>query len=275
MGELVDAGRSSKWDAVAKEYEARVEPFTRLFVHDMLSRLDVGNNHSLLDVGCGTGALALIAAEKYNVTACDNSEAMVQRLKQRIAPPIGSIDSFVSDGQNLPVNLSNKFDYVASCFAVIFFPNPVLGLGEMLRCLKPRTGRVVISAWGDSAETPAFQVIPDAIQELLPELAKQSKPNRVVGSPETLRNLLTQAGFVDVEVVGPVARLLCVDSGDAYFNRFALTSPPLHNMLSELSFEQHRSLKRRIVELARDRSLANDGSIRLSSSAYVAYGRRP
>mmetsp|Transcript_15975 Transcript_15975/g.24183 ORF Transcript_15975/g.24183 Transcript_15975/m.24183 type:complete len:270 (-) Transcript_15975:666-1475(-) len=267
---MSDNGEKLSWDVFANEYEKRVEPFTmkfakemmRPFVHDNSSssstafdNCDRKNKQScrLLDVGCGTGAVSLLAVSLgfRQVTATDVSLTMVDRTRNRLnqfhndkgecalddSSSAIAFTATASDGQSLPADWSNSFDVCLANFSVIFFPDPVAGSKEMLRCLVPHSGVAAITAWGDTTETPAFQVFPDVAREML---LNSNRPKRITGSVASLEKLMTDAGFVDVSVVGPVSHTLKVDSPEDYYDRFA----------------------------------KEDGSIALNASAYIAYGRK-
>ena len=167
-----------QWDeSIVLEYEARVEPFTGLFVKDLLDpvfsaetqkKIDEGHDYKpprLLDIGCGTGTGSLLAAENgFRVTATDVSPGMVDRTKKRASDQGfgSSIDCMVADGQNLTDCLpkipgGGQYDYAIAAFSLIFFPDPAKGLSEIYQCLSEE-GQVLLSAWGNTEETPAFQI---------------------------------------------------------------------------------------------------------------------
>ena len=238
---------------------------------------------SVLDLGCGSGAVSLIVLSHHrkhfgNVVATDASKSMVERTKLRVSEKYGTEASFSAvsaDGQCLPDEWADKFDVVLSNFAVIFFPEPLQGLREMIRCLTPSTGVAAFTAWGNVEETPAFCVFPDAASELVPHLVATGKPRRITGSVAVLKSLMKQAGFVDIKVVGPITKTLEVDSAANYYDRFALTSPPTAEMIGKMSVDTREKFKDRVMELAEERGGRPDGSIALKSSAYIAYGRKP
>jgi len=259
---------------------------------------DASSEHrrlKLLDVGCGTGAATLLAlSHGVDVVATDISEAMVERTKDRSFAAIRAgdnsattehraqsksqleamSDSAVAMGQDLPSCWSGSFDLAVANFSVIFFPQPVLGLREIFRCLVPGTGIASLTAWSDASETPAFRVFPDVVSEILPELIT-GKPKRITGSVEVLTNLLEEAGFVDVKVEGPVFKTLTVKSPSEYFDRFALTSPPTAAMIAKMEANTRSKFRKRVMEVATARGGREDGSIALDSGAYIAYGRKP
>ena len=181
------------------------------------------------------------------------------------------MECVTADGQDLPAAWSDTFDVVISSFALIFFPDVGKGLGEIFRCLAPG-GRVAISAWGAPHETPAFRVFPDA---LAARGVARAAPARIDGSPGGLRALLEAAGFADVAVHGPSARTLRVPSAGAYFDRFALTSPPLQATLAGMGGGERAALRAEVEALATQRGGQPDGSIAIPAMAYFAYGTKP
>lgn len=289
--------RSVEWDDFATEYEKRVEPFTSQFAEEMIrpfldeaavsectgsSSDKDSKQRSVLDLGCGSGAVSLIVMshDKHfgKVVATDASQSMVERTQQRTTEKYGTEAPFsvlTTDGQRLPDQWTNRFDIVISNFAVIFFPDPIQGLREMLRCLTPSSGVAAFTAWGNIDETPAFRVFPDVASELVPHLVATGKPKRITGSVAVLKSIMEQAGFVDVKVVGPIAKTLEISSAEDYYDRFALTSPPTAAMIGKMCVDMREKFKERVMEVAKERGGRHDGRIALTSSAYIAYGRKP
>lgn len=101
---------------------------------------------SAVDVGCGTGTVALLAARAgAHVTAVDPADRLLG-VARRTADREGLTVRFLAgDAASLPVpDLS--MDAVLSNFAAIFAPDPAAAVAEMVRVLAPR-GRIVFSAW--------------------------------------------------------------------------------------------------------------------------------
>jgi demethylmenaquinone methyltransferase / 2-methoxy-6-polyprenyl-1,4-benzoquinol methylase len=100
----------------------------------------------ILDVATGTGDFAIqaLTIQPEKIIGIDISEGMLgvgrKKMKDRGYDKI--IDMVSGDSENLPFE-NNKFDAITVAFGVRNFENLEIGLGEMLRVLKPG-GRVVI-----------------------------------------------------------------------------------------------------------------------------------
>jgi ubiquinone/menaquinone biosynthesis C-methylase UbiE len=266
------------WDGIAEDYELRVEPFTASFVNALLSlgAAPPPSHSTLLDVGCGCGALAFAALEHgyAQVTATDDSQSMVARLVSRRGAST-SIDAVVADGQALPEAWSNSFNVVASNFGVIFFADVPLGLAEMARCAVPG-GSVLVSAWGPPEETEAFNIIPAAAEIVVPaKLQSAAKPKRADGTPSALKATLEAAGLIDVHIHGPITREIEVASPSDYWDRFALAAPGFRALLLKLDDETIEKLRARVISMVAERCGGSDGPVRLPASAYFAMGHKP
>jgi len=91
----------------------------------------------VLDVACGSGTAALVAARRYcDVTGIDYVPALIDRAKQRAAAEGFEIDFRVVDAQALPFS-DGTFDVVLSVYGVQFAPDQQRAADEMLRVCRP------------------------------------------------------------------------------------------------------------------------------------------
>jgi len=102
----------------------------------------------LLDVGCGTGALAQVAFEKGAASAVcgDIAAFMLQQAKAKKADAHGGYPFCQLDAEGLPYR-DNAFDAVISGMTFGTLPNQKLALDEMVRVVKPG-GLVCVGAHG-------------------------------------------------------------------------------------------------------------------------------
>jgi ubiquinone/menaquinone biosynthesis C-methylase UbiE len=90
----------------------------------------------VLDVGAGTGRLALSLAEQgAAVSALDISYEMLEVLKRKINGKF-SVDLVVADAEALPFS-ENSFDVVVATFLIVHLKDPFIFFDEVYRVLKP------------------------------------------------------------------------------------------------------------------------------------------
>jgi SAM-dependent methyltransferase len=104
---------------------------------------------AVLDLGCGTGSLALLATEQgHQVTAVDSSPRMVDLARHKLADTDARV--LVGDAVRPPV-VAGGFDVVLVRHVLWALPDPAAVLRGWVRLLRPG-GRLVLveGRWGDS-----------------------------------------------------------------------------------------------------------------------------
>ena len=151
------------------------------------SEIDLG--HSILDVACGTGPLAKAARLEAGLTGrvigLDTSEKMLAAAERKGR----GIDWQLGDAQRLPFG-ANEFDRVICQFSLMFLPNRVASIKEMLRVCKP-DGMVVIAIWAQLDHSKAYVALIKLIRDILGSRAayKVSAPWSL-GAPGVMDRLL-------------------------------------------------------------------------------------
>ena len=130
---------------MAGDYD-RVARYTESNAREFYERLLVVPGYRLLDVGCGSGLLALMAAKDgLDVTGVDIADNLVERARVR-AQAEGLVVCFEeADAEALPFE-DASFDVVASRIAAMFAPRQDLVAKELLRVCKPG-GTIAMANW--------------------------------------------------------------------------------------------------------------------------------
>ena len=106
----------------------------------------VREGQRVLDVGCGTGVVAVTAAGRgAHVTGLDLTPQLLERARENGRIAGVTVEWQEGDAESLPF-ADATFDVVLSQFGHMFAPRPEVALVEMLRVLKPG-GTLAFSTW--------------------------------------------------------------------------------------------------------------------------------
>jgi ubiquinone/menaquinone biosynthesis C-methylase UbiE len=103
----------------------------------LCSAVDPHGGDRVLDVACGSGTAALVAARRYcEVSGIDYVPALVERAGRRAAAEGFEIDFREADAQDLPFP-DASFDAILSVYGVQFAPDQERAAAELLRVCRP------------------------------------------------------------------------------------------------------------------------------------------
>ena len=121
----------------------------------------------VVDVGCGTGNGALLAAERgATVVGVDPAKRLLDVAASRAAERQIHVSFLVGDAESIPVP-DDGADVVLSVFGAIFAPDPEEAAAEMARVLDP-DGRMLLSAWiPEGPVSQAVRLSRETINEIL------------------------------------------------------------------------------------------------------------
>jgi SAM-dependent methyltransferase len=174
----------------------------------------------VLDVACGTGAVARRAATvTTDVTGVDAEPAMLA-VARRIDPAIGWTHA---DAASLPFP-DAAFDVVYCQQGLQFMPDPAAALGQMARVLAPG-GRLALALWRDVSFSPGFRALADALDRHAgPAVGNIMRRPFGRGDAGDVSALIMGAGFGRPDVT---VRTISVrfPSPDAFFQRQVAASP--------------------------------------------------
>jgi SAM-dependent methyltransferase len=125
---------------------APLETFTTPTAARLVRFANIQPGQRVLDVGCGTGVVAITAARLgARVSALDLTPELLVRARESAIIAGVNVDWHEGDAEQLPFG-EVEFDVVVSQFAHIFAPRPQVVTAEMLRVLKPG-GTLAFSTW--------------------------------------------------------------------------------------------------------------------------------
>lgn len=151
---------ASSYNSVADSFDRFTRIVTTPLAETMTRMAGLGQTDRVLDVGTGSGIVALTATALVpglSVTGIDLSDGLlsVAQSAVRSSGPAAAATRFVkSDAETLPFG-DGSFDKVLSLFALLHFPHPERALSEMYRVLRPGGKLVIGIGSGPGWSTPA------------------------------------------------------------------------------------------------------------------------
>lgn len=141
--EAWNGGESVHYVDHADHYDRQLAPFTEA----LLTEVEVTPHHSVLDVGCGCGALTLAAARIADTAVgIDFSAPLTEVGSERArAARMDNVEFVVADAQTYGF-AAHAFDLVVSQFGLMFFDDPVKAMSNLRRTLTPG-GRLAFVCW--------------------------------------------------------------------------------------------------------------------------------
>jgi SAM-dependent methyltransferase len=133
----------------------------------LVDAAEVRSGERVLDLGCGTGNAALLAAERGAIaTGVDPAQRLLQVAREQ-ADALGLRASFTAgDAASIPA-ADGSFDAVLSAFGVIFAPDAAAATREMVRVTAPG-GRILVTAWiPGGAISDSLRVVREAVTRAL------------------------------------------------------------------------------------------------------------
>jgi ubiquinone/menaquinone biosynthesis C-methylase UbiE len=157
----------------------------------------------VLDVACGTGVVARLAAEAVDVegrvAALDLNPAMLAVASELPAVDSAPIEWVEGDAQALPF-AEASFDVVCCQLGLQFFPDRERALREMKRVLVPG-GRAVVMAWREIDRAPGFAVLAAALGRTISADAEAlMRAPFALSDAGELSRLIKSAGFSDCAI---------------------------------------------------------------------------
>lgn len=262
------------WGKIAEKFDIWL-PQIAPVGHAILEKLNAQPGDTVLDMGSGTGEPALTLARSTNgqvqITGIDAADGMVQVAQRKVTEEGLQGIQFQTMPAEKMTFADGSFDRALCRFGVMLFEDPLQGLQEMHRVLKPK-GRFSLAVWSTPDTMPtlnwSYEVFKDRVaEEYYPPLAKVTS----LGKPGLLESLLQKAGFDDYTVEARTFQY-SFDSFDAYWDAME-ASDILKMQYEQLSEDQRHLIRDEVGAFARD--FIKDGQLVIPHDFLLAYGNKP
>ncbi|MBJ3776679.1 class I SAM-dependent methyltransferase [Acuticoccus mangrovi] len=273
--EFWNSASGRKWVEQERALDAALaDPLAALIEAAAIEAGDV-----VLDVGCGTGASTLMAAEAASsgsVTGIDVSTPMLERASERArAAGLANARFVLADAQTHAFEAA-ACDVAISRFGVMFFENPVAAFGNLLGALRPG-GRIAFVTWAALADNPWFSLPREiAVARLGPLPAGDPNAPGPMAFQDISRvvAILRAAGFGEVEGRA-IAPMLTPPGDAAAVARTAGQIGPAARALRlyEAGAEDAAAIEASLTEALRAYEV--DGAVRIPAALNLYTARRP
>lgn len=237
----VKARQKATWESgdfgqIARTIETAAEEF--------MARQPLQRGAQVLDVACGTGNLAVVAARHgCVVNGVDIASNLIAQARTRAAAEGLHIAYAEGDAEELPL-ADGQFDLVVSMFGVMFAPRPNVVAAELLRVTKPG-GRIALASW-----------TPEGFIGKMFNVFKAHLPPPPAGVPSpmgwgdesTVRSRL-QHGFADVRLTRRIALMRYPFPPAETVEFFRQYYGPTQKAFAALDTTAQAALRRDLVEL--------------------------
>jgi SAM-dependent methyltransferase len=245
----------------------------------LLAHLHLTGGESVLEIGCGTGALTLPLAEAVGehgrVVAVDISEPMLGAARQKVGERgLRNVTLLSGDAQVFAFE-PGAFDLATSRMGVMFFADPAAAFRNIKGALKPG-GRLVFACWAPLAENRHWLISYDVAVRHLgpPEPPHAHEPGQLAfGDPDYIRGVLTTAGFAQIAVERAHPTIIC-GSSEEEARQAVMMGPTARLVEAKKPDEATRQTIAREIEAA-FATEAHSGPVRLPATIFLVAARRP
>lgn len=187
-GSMSDRWRKKVW--AAGSYERIAPNYARMGAR-LVERTAVDADDEVLDVGCGTGTVAISAARRdARVTGVDIQPALLERARENAA--LAGVDITWREGDTTALQFdADAFDVTLSNLGHMYGEPPGAAARNLVRVTRPG-GRIGFTSWTPTSLYPAMAgavmsvLTPDALPDF-------SQPPFLWGDPNTVRDRLGDA----------------------------------------------------------------------------------
>jgi ubiquinone/menaquinone biosynthesis C-methylase UbiE len=228
------------WQKHANTIRTMFEPVTQALIEDA----DIMEGEAVLDVAGGAGEPSLTIADLVgptgSVTYTDAVQEMVAAAEiESHRRGLKNISFKQCSAQSLPFE-SQSFDAVVCRLGVMFFPDPVAALREMLRVTK-HDGVISLAVWGKSELNPFSYAITSVVERYF-EMTAEADPNASgafrFAEPGSVTQILAEAGAVDIRERVLKFNIAAPISLEQFWEMRSETSGTLREKLATLSPSQ-------------------------------------
>ncbi|MFE1586287.1 class I SAM-dependent methyltransferase [Streptomyces sp. NPDC058737] len=281
MPDIVNTEQAQAWNGFEGAHWARNQDrwnaVNEGFNEPLLDAVGITGGHRVLDLGCGSGQttrLAALRAPGGHALGLDLSGPMLAEARDRAEREgVANVSFAQGDAQVHPFE-AGAFDAAMSRYGVMFFADPVAAFGNVGRALRPG-GRLAFVCPAD-AVLNGWVTAMTSLRDVLPvgDFGQPGLPGMFsLAAPERINDVLSAAGFVDVDV----------DRAEAYgawgqgaedAAEFLLGTGPGRHLMERADPTARARARSALTDHLRAYEAA-DGTVLLRSTSWLVTAHRP
>lgn len=213
--EAWDGDEGAYWAANADRFDRSIAEHHRPF----MSAAAIARDDAVLDVGCGTGQTtieAAIGSDGAPAVGVDLSEAMLDVARRRASDADVTTASFAHADAQVHRFDDRAADVVLGRTSAMFFSDHAAAFANLRAALTPG-GRIILLTWQPLEGNEWLRVIATSLSpDGPPRLPPPGAGPFSLSEPDRITTLLTDAGYMDVDVTPSVAPMhFGTDADDA------------------------------------------------------------
>jgi ubiquinone/menaquinone biosynthesis C-methylase UbiE len=226
-----------------------VPAMTAMWASDLAERAAVRSGERVLDVACGTGVVARVAAERVGdsgrVAGLDINPGMLA--VARALPAVAGAPIDWHEGNVLALPFPDAaFDVVLCQLGLQFFPDRPAALREIRRVLVPNR-RVGLNVFGPIEHNPATHALAAALdRHVRPDASLAKRNEHALADTDELHALMLGAGFRDVRIDTDSKTVRFPSATDYVRIQFAAT--PLATLIAQYDAANRDRLVEAVVD---------------------------
>ena len=262
------------WEKHRDVIRTMLDPITQAVIEEA----GIVAGQSVLDVAGGPGEPSLTIAKLVGLSGlmvCTDGVAEMVAAAESAAQRLGRNNMRFQQctAESLPFD-SNSFDTVISRLGVMFFPDALVALREMLRVVKPG-GTISLVIWHKSEANPYAQRVSDVVDRHV------ETPPVDAGAPGAFRfaergklaAILTEAGAIDVSERLFQFQMEAPISFEEFWTMRSETSETLREKLKRLTPEQASCVVTEVREAVGE--FFPNGKMSFPAEVIIVTGSRP